>query len=52
VKRCKPLIVERRTESCITPQQLMRVSKAAGWALKDERSPQVGWCRLTLPNPR
>ena len=35
-----PNIVERRTESCITPQQLMRVSKAAGWALKDERSPQ------------
>lgn len=33
-----PNIVERRTESCVTPKQILRLSRAEGWALKDERS--------------
>ena len=33
-------IVERHTESCMTPKQIMHASKSAGWTLKDERSRQ------------
>ena len=36
-----PNIVERHTESCVTPKQILRISRASeGWELKDERSPR------------
>ena len=35
-----PNIVERHTESCVTPKQLFRISRAEGWEVKDETSPR------------